>query len=83
MAEDVDRVEQGFKAAATKEEREVFRKDPLFQAVGSFNVAERNLQKLREARSKAEAAGKPTTVIDKQIIRIQAEILKRSSKWEN
>lgn len=82
-AEEIERIEKNYKTAPTKEEKIEISKNPMFQDVGPFNQADKTLRKLREARDKAQAAGKPTTVIDQKIVRVQAEILKRSSRWED
>ena len=81
-ADQVERFRQNY-LAADADTRKKMASDPRYKMVSLVKDAESTLTKLREARNKAEATGRPTKLIEEKIVNVQTEYLKRSKKWEN
>lgn len=78
QTEQVERFRKDYLAADT-EERKKLATDPRYKMVNYTRDADNMLDKLREARNKAEAAGRPTKVIEERILKLQTEYLKRGT----
>jgi len=78
-AEQVERFRKNYLAADT-DTRKKMASDPRYKMVSLAKDTENTLTKLREARNKAEAARRPTKLIEEKIVNVQTEYLKRSRK---
>jgi hypothetical protein len=81
-AEEVERFKKDLAAADLQTKKELSG-DSTKRLIEPTKETEKILSKLREARNKASANGKPTKLIDEKIVKIQTEYLKRSKQWEN
>ena len=75
-AEQVERFRKDYLAADGPTRKELST-DPRYKMVSYTREVENTLDKLRDARNKAEAAGRPTKSIDERILKLQTEYLKR------
>jgi hypothetical protein len=78
QTEQVERFRKDY-LAADADERKKLATDPRYKMVNYTRDADNMLDKLREARNKAEAAGRPTKVIEERILKLQTEYLKRGT----